>query len=220
MLGLLSLSCVQGFITTQYTCCGPDDVWEADEGFMFGSNAGGGSMTQGAGRLSYNNTAQKVNMVVEEWTDGVAKKYRILQDFLQKKQYTVINGVCYPTTITYDFIPSCVPANATKVTSSFYGTPDRPFKVEVYKTKLLNLDAYVSVNPDPTDNKVCLPIAEVLYGQTKMEGKLVGVMENFGFTNYSKGTKDPHVFDVPPECNKATEQADVKINRLRRSVFA
>ena len=58
------------------------------------------------------------------------------------------------------------------MTSSFYGSPDRPFQIDVYKTKLLNLEAYVSVNPDPTDKKVCLPIGQVLYGQTKIEGKL------------------------------------------------
>ena len=49
MFILLSLACVQGLFLrddAQYTCCGPDDVWEVDEGFMFGSNAGGGSMKQ------------------------------------------------------------------------------------------------------------------------------------------------------------------------------
>ena len=36
-------------------------------------------------------------------------------------------------------------------------------------------------------------------------------MENIGFTNYRKGTKDPKVFDVPPECNKATPREQVQL---------
>ena len=62
------------------------------------------------------------------------------------------------------------PANATKVSSTFYGPPDRPFKVDVYKIKLLGLDAYITANPDPIDKNVCFPISDVLYGQLKING--------------------------------------------------
>ena len=48
VFGLITLARVQGrFLSSaQYTCCGPDQVWEADEGFVVGSNAGGGTLTE------------------------------------------------------------------------------------------------------------------------------------------------------------------------------
>ena len=48
VIGLLSLACVQGLFLSDalYTCCGPDDVWEADEGYLIGSTADGGTVTK------------------------------------------------------------------------------------------------------------------------------------------------------------------------------
>ena len=67
---------------------------------------------------------------------------------------------------------SNISANATKVTSSYYGPPDRQFKVDIYQSKLLGLDAYISVNPDPNNDRICFPMSEVLYGQMMYKGKL------------------------------------------------
>ena len=68
--------------------------------------------------------------------------------------------------ISYELpIKSIISANATKVLSSYYGSPDRPYKIEVYRTQILGMNAYLTVNPDPKDVNVCMPIGEVLYGQ-------------------------------------------------------
>ena len=84
VVGLLALVCVEGLFLPgeQFTCCGPDDVWEADEGLMVGTNEGGGSLTQVSYCLSNISILRIVTCMIVVFHCNGVKKLKSTQKLL------------------------------------------------------------------------------------------------------------------------------------------
>jgi len=106
-----------------------------------------------------------------------------------KKQTCVTKKSCC------EFRKSCIPKDAKVLGKGYLGL-EGVFPITGYQVKKGSMTVDVTVTN--LDADVCIPVAEILFG----ERKNVHFMQTLGFINITPGIKNSTVFEIPKQCKE------------------
>ncbi|XP_046554055.1 mammalian ependymin-related protein 1-like [Haliotis rubra] len=182
-------------------CCMPKQ-WEGLQ------NVIGQSVTSGKAAaflvtnvISYDGTNSRVALIMNSTAGSVQTVIRVIHNYNKGIQYNIdlLTNKCTKSKIVGSIIPACVPDNAVKGQSVYFGGGKNRLPGDTYfwnqKAPSVNVDIGLTVSPDGTE---CYPVGEVATGTANT----ARVFETVGFLNITKGINDPSVFTPPPSCNQ------------------
>ena len=155
----------------------------------------------------YTNGRIRVDEDVIAVGSGTKTRITIIGDFKKaKKIYTIFNGKCSTVSINTPLPEACVPKN-----SSFYmgGTLGASLKYNTfaYAQKDGSLGAIIDVSEDG-----CIPIAELAFQKTKVQGKDNSAYIAAWFKNITAGIKDASIFNRPKQCKASAESENIVVD--------
>ncbi|CAC5402989.1 unnamed protein product [Mytilus coruscus] len=197
------------FVQIASSCCGPAQ-WEGYESVSSGLQFNG-TGTEGIGLLNMSVDANINKVAIKGYSmwNGQRVKQHNLYDYSAGKSYSVYNGKCLKADLSPYPSPgkiNCVPSDAKLVLSTYYGTGDNKYEIDVYEYMIDGKKMELSVNKGS-----CLPVGQ--------HQQITNGFADIGFMGITEGIKDPSVFDIPPECNNAGTVSPVSKKLMHIHVF-
>ncbi|XP_077986712.1 ependymin-related protein 1-like [Glandiceps talaboti] len=181
--------------TSAYICC-PPKQYEGSiteyGGFYAPQSKTAGLLTISA-NIHYDYTNQK--MLFNETVTVLGKDtvVAVLQDYTQKVQYFIMNGVCTKMALPGTVDDNCIPDDAIFIGTFDYGMGK--LKASTYRYNQTQfgteMDLYTVVTTED-----CV---SVLFHAVSQDAQSTSVVSGT-FCNITPGIKDPKVFDVPASC--------------------
>ncbi|KAL4240120.1 hypothetical protein ACF0H5_000914 [Mactra antiquata] len=154
--------------------------------------------TTGVEAVSVDQTGHRIASLSTLTTGGFKVNVQVIQLFDKGVMYTIQSGECTPTKIPA-WQPNCIPDNATKTLSTYYGAGDNK----------INVDMYI-VKSGPNNVTVVMSSADCTPMYVSAYGSLNGVsgLSDKVYKNITLGIKDVSVFTVPDICPNVTMHHD------------
>jgi len=215
VLGAVAVLAAVLALTEGKGCCAPDQ-WQGAmgsvSGFVYKKRPGS---AKGITYTFYDATNKRVasfaNYTMEH---GKVRSYKIVKRYGKKECEGEVEGVdcgrgrmyvvdletkkCYRKKLWRPFRKACIPDKAKETGDFYMGAGNATLAVRGYfvefKKRGVRLNMEVTVTQDG-----CIPVGELTQGVAKG----VPMMETVGFADIKPGVKDPTVFDIPKECDKA-----------------
>ncbi|VDI44297.1 Hypothetical predicted protein [Mytilus galloprovincialis] len=189
---MLTITVFAVFVQLAYSCCGPAQ-WEGYEGVSVGLKVNG-TGEEGTGLLNMSVDANINKIVIRGyslWNGQQQVKQHLLYDYSAAKSYSVYYGKCSIEDLApYPGKVNCVPSDAKLVLSTYYGFGDNKYEIDIYEFMVDGKKMQMSFNKE-----TCIPVGE--------HQQLANGFADISFMGITEGIKDPKVFDIPPECNRA-----------------
>ncbi|ESO84141.1 hypothetical protein LOTGIDRAFT_229629 [Lottia gigantea] len=179
------------------TPCCIDREFEADLG-VIGSNYGGRHFNafEGVSSISTDTHAKMTSVDTHVLVNGSIFHTKIVLDYINHREYLVVNGDCNVYELHVPARDPCIPDNATHLRETIYG----------YGTNTLYADVWEYTNPYTggqtrlSVTKECVPLVATRYNaHSPVAGgqpqDLVLI-----YSNFRVGIKSRHVFNIPKQC--------------------
>uniref|UniRef100_A0A0B6ZEM9 Mammalian ependymin-related protein 1 n=1 Tax=Arion vulgaris TaxID=1028688 RepID=A0A0B6ZEM9_9EUPU len=179
-------------------CCTPDQ-WEGEEAIIGGYT---GQRNRGIlkefVRVAYDAVNTRTAAFVDYRSGEHSNKFKIVTRYENGEGklyvYDLKKDKCWTKTLDRPFRKACIPSEAKSIGSYYLGLKNG-FKLTGYEFKGKRINAFVSVEEIGNE---CIPVTEAIYGRLNK----VGIVQNIGFINISRGIRNTTIFDVPRKCEK------------------
>ncbi|KAL5018452.1 hypothetical protein ScPMuIL_004174 [Solemya velum] len=187
--------------STPHPCCTPlqYEAYVSINGGYANVDGGNANPQEGTYMLYFDFSNRRTTLLSRMKINGSYQRARVVNFYQQRRSYIITpDGICssHPMTASDNILNACIPADATLLAETDYGSPSSSIATTSWGTTIGNFAYRITVTKEG-----CSPVYYGFYGTTETN---VTVAQTHFYTNVRAGISDLSVFELPTNCSSTS----------------